>query len=388
MIFSIRKRLLLGTVLAPVLLVAACSASEPETTYSLLLDQIPDTSQTRVGVFLNDFEMAAEVAGISPPDESATADQVIDYLVELSIPPMQIAGHIFVSGWNDFATIFAQQAASRGYDQRHVSATASTGELPRIYEIAYGRFNPAEFATEDPCDECPDFEMFEHKDVKWHSWGDGYSEQQNLHIRHVPPVFDNFGRGGNWLVEENQVIRTLARDDMRDLIDARAGEIDTLGDRKEFMALANAMTELHAYSIYISDKTIEKRLEVYSKPGGYGFSPEQEAALRERLEELPALRPYTAYALGSGLDEDGPFTAAAFYFRDKKDAESSVDELRDAIGEGRSNLDQKPFSRLIIDLETEIDGNVLKAKLRHEEDGQPLWAAFLNNGDMSLFAHE
>lgn len=382
-------RMIFGIVLMSGIGIAACSSSGAETTYTHLLDQIPDTTDTRAGVFLNDMELTAELAGMAPPPEGATSSQVVQYMAEVTRPPMMIyTGHGFASGWSAYAEPFADNAEYRGYDQRHVTASALAGTPPQVYEIIYGRFRPDEFAVGEQCGECPNFQMLEYEGVEWHSWGDGYNEQQNLRIRLSPPVFDQVGRGGNWLVEEDLIFRTLARDDMRTLIDTRSGEIDSLGDRKEFKALANAMTELRAYGIYISEKTIQKTLELYVKPGGYGLTPEQEAALRERLDDIPVLRPYTTYALGSGLDDDGPYSAAAFYFQSPDDASESAGLLVESIAQARTVLDGRPFTQLIVEVETEVDGNILLARLRHREGTRPLWASFLNNNDMSIFAHE
>ena len=354
-------------------------------TYTRLLDQIPDLSETRAGVYLTDYSLAASLIGIAAPGENASNEAVLEYISTYYKPPMRIVNPAFASGMDvTYGVRFIENAPYRGYDQRQVTASATAGEMPSTFEVVFGQFDPAAFAVAIECADCAPAQVMDRDGISWFSWNEEY--EQDLRSRNSPPVFDYLGRGGNWLVEDGTVLRTIARDDMQKIVDTKSGSRSSLGDRNDFVLLANAMFDMNAYSIYISTKTMQKSFDLYVDPGGYGLSPEVEATARAWIDKLPALRPYSTYALGSGIDEEGQYTAVAFVHASEQDAKDSAILLKRVVRVLTRILDQRVWSETFDSVETETDGVVMKAKLRESQQA-PIWGQILDNGE-PLFAHE
>ena len=99
----------------------------------------------------------------------------------------------------------------------------------------------------------------ERRGVTFYIWGEDL--RGDLDIKFGLPAFDAQGRGGRIAVQDQYVFRTIETQAMRKLIDTSVGERRSLAEEEEFSLLAKVMTELRAYSLYLSDQTLDVYVE-------------------------------------------------------------------------------------------------------------------------------
>ena len=175
------------------------------------------------------------------------------------------------------------------------------------------------------------------------------------------------------------------------MIDAHLNEGPSLADVEEFRLLAGGMSQLRAYSMFLSGK-----VELWGLPnnakalaGQDASQADIEAKERELAEAGPWLRPYQAFASGIGKDAEGPYMALALAHADAASAEENVGLLRRIIEEGSSTFYGNPWSDTIDvgSLEIKSEGRLLLAKLRGDIAASGGWLNWVFYVD-SLILHE
>ena len=350
------------------------SPSPTLTIYEELLSLVPDTPETRDGVFINDYTLARELFDISLPGPEADVDRLEEYLLALrpieSGPRLSVAP--FISGFDESGYSRLDYGRHLGFDIRNIDQSVAAGIPPGALEFVRGRFDPR--ATEDAlqaCSECPSPLRGKHGDVPFYSW----EENLAIDIQRVlsPPAFDRLGRGGRVAVRDSHVYRTLKTTDMEALIDTSQGRAPSLADVGEFRHLAGGLTELGAYSAYLSDVTQEL----------------DETPQALTLGDSLVLRPYTAFATGVEIDDGGSYMALVMVHADEGDAEENLGLLRRRIEGTSSSVTGKPWSEAFdVDiLDARSEGRVLLARLRRFGDIGYDWINFIFHRD-PLLLHE
>ena len=346
--------------------------------YVQLLSVIPDTPEIRSGVFLNDYALVrALFEGLLPgPGDD---DREVKSL-------LQDKGNHFadfhetVAGINTFGTQsflgplgkydqFAINAHEYlALDLRFVEQTAWTWSPEGFghLDVAKGGFDPA--ATEralQSCDDCPAPAVQDRGGFRFYSWGG--DNEVGVAPRFSPPVFDHLGRGGQLAVSEEFVFRTFTTPGMEALIDAHSNAAGSLADAEEFVLLAQGLSQVRPHSVLLSgetfflDRLVEMRL-------GAGATEDGRRELASAMSAPQALRPYEAYAMGSGLDENGNYAALVLAHSESEYAEENVEILRRRIEEGTSSAEQ-PWSEQVESAEISAEGRLLLARLRGQIAG-------------------
>ena len=369
----------------------------PKAAYELLLGAIPDSTQARDRVFINDYDLVRRMFDIplpGPGDDDDTLEAFYNRIPPLVYDPdnptpvLQFGGFSFFSPYNPFAFI-RDNLQNLAFDVRNTDQSIVAGHGKQIkMDVVRGRFDPE--ATDKAlgtCSQCPPPGRHEHRGIHFYSWGEDYAEDPA--IRFAPPAFDRLGRGGRVAVLDEYVFHTFGTSEMKALIDARLNEMPSLAGVEEFRLLADGMSQLGAYVMLLTDGSngYDMSLEAIAKSlfrDGDGIPTQSVSEKQKRsLAEAggPLLRPFGAYATGAGIDEDGPYMALAIVHSDDGSAEKNVGLLRSKIEEGTSVFAGEQWSEYINTDTSEIraEGRVLTAKLRG--DIFHSWIRWLNNRD-------
>jgi hypothetical protein len=365
----------LATQTAPATEIASNIETPPANASSFegLLGTIPDTSDTRMSVTINDYAAVRKIFGIQLPGPEAEESALTEYIIGLLGPAniTYVSRGPFITGISDEA----MGDSKREYlalDGRNVDQSVEAGMSPFILEVAHGRFDPAATAQAlDACSECPPPDIVTHNDVSFYSWGE--DAKVGLNKRNMPPAFDHLGRGGRIAVSNEFVYRTIETPGMNALIDSRAGDGQSLADVEEFRLLAQAMSDLDTYSAFFSDQA--HKIEATSP-----------AVLNDLIAKLGGptlLLPYLAYAVGTGHDDTGPYLALALVHRGGISAEENQLRLDRRFS---GNLDSQVWMEGIDEYTSEVQGRVLWAKIRG--DGPASRWKGLTLTIMPLLTHE
>lgn len=281
-----------------------------------------------------------------------------------------------------------------------VDQSLLAGAGPQQWEALRGRFDPD--ATEQALSACsgqcipPDVRE-EYQGVTFYSWGEDF--KGSLGDRLKPPAFDKQGRGGRIAVQDKYIFRTLWIDGMKRLIDASLGRRPSLADAEEFRLMAKELSELGAYSIFLSNDT-QRMFDLDSltvtltgEPGAYDWlvnddemrrkykvffwdsggrsvgvqldSPLEEVQqIRQGLQQS-SLRPYQAFGTGRGLDADGRYIGVVLVHTNEELAGENAVLLRQRIEETLNLAQSKPWSETVDleNMEARVKGRLLVAIL-------------------------
>ena len=349
-----------------------------DTAYAGLLGTIPNTSELRREVYINDYALVRQMFDIPLPGPGDDEDALEEYYKwfpppgfegEAEDPPVPGFGAIsFFGPFNQYRNSKAENLQHLAFDVRRMDESIVVAfALPATLDVVRGRFDPqATGKALESCSECEPPSREEYGGVSYYSWGEDYAV--NPQLRFAPPAFDWLGRGGRIAVLDEYVFRTLGTSDMKVLIDAGLNEGASLADVEEFRLLAGGMSRLGAYTMLLSDD-----VEVWDADDYYVLLLQDGAtgkdvvqAQRELSERGPWLRPYEAFATGAGKDENGHYMALVLVHTADASAEENVGLLRRIIEEEGSVLYDISWSDYIDVDRSEIhaEGRVLLAKFR------------------------
>jgi hypothetical protein len=151
--------------------------------------------------------------------------------------------------------------------------------------------------------------------------------------------------------------------------------------------LSDAMAAEPAYAALFSDDVARYSVEaVAARIAGPDAEPASVAVTVRALRDETLLHPFQAVAMGAATDERGAYMVLALFHPDEATAEDNATRLRDRVAEGRSWIAGQPYSALITEVETRVDGFVLIARLRSDVHG--LWYGTHAAGDALLLMGE
>ena len=372
------------------------SASSP---YDELLRMIPDTPDTRKNIHINDYNRIRSGFGLllrGPEDEDFRELLVPRYSKSGEWATLPRPGEDVYFGPFDMYRVARNEDINQNLhylafdygnmEQSIIAPGAPYGSsTDGRLEVIRGGFEPED--TRDAimaCSECSEPSVNEHRGVSYYGWGDDYV--MNFDRRFDPPVFDQAGRGGHVAVLDSYVIRTLGEREMKTLIDVSLNEGRSLADVEEFRVLASGMNELGAYAMYLSDDVelwaLDEYLEALREDERFGFEGH-----RSIENTGPWLRPFEAFAVGVGEDEDGVYMALVLLHADDVSAKENVERLRRIVKEERSAWTGDPWSAHfdVERLEIDAEGYALLSKLGVPSSA--FWIKWLLHAD-SLILYE
>ncbi len=363
--------------------------------YEALLAIIPDTPDVRGYLHIADYDLARQMFSAStfplpgPEDDDEAVAAFNSWL-----PPMSreeigvVAPNLSFMGISPFFSLSPNSIDLQyfAFDIRNMDQSITTGVSG--YDVVQGRFNSeAADATLKSCIECPAPGIEEHRGITFYSWGEDYAASPEL--RNSPPAFDHLGRGGRFAILEEYVIRTLGTPEMKAAIDAHLKEVPSIADVREFQLLVKGMSRLVVYGMFLTDGVELWELSSYAKAlaGPDASQADVEAKKRELSAGGPWLRPYGAFGVGGGKDEDGPYMALVLVHTNGDLAEENVGLLRRIFEEASSAYYDIPWSDEIDinSLEINAEGPLLLARIRGPIVASGLqWVNFVDN----LILHE
>ncbi len=373
--------------------------SEGGSAYEGLLSLIPDSPETRKEVFINDYALARRLFDIplpGPGDGDEALREFYDWIPPMGYDPENPTPVIQFGATSFFGPVnhiqyLRDNLQHLAFDVRNLDQSISTGVPPGRMDIEQGRFDTqaADRALE-ACSECAPLIREEYKGVAYYAWGeDGLSQEPDK--KWAPPAFDRLGRGGRIAVFEEYLVRANTSAGIRSIIDAMLNETSSLANVEEFRLLGEAMSELGAYVMMLSDDVEAHTVDGLARQSlGDGASRSDMDAFKQQVSEAVGdelLRAYVAYATGAGLDEGGAYMALALAHADPAAAEENVERLRMSIETGMSLYYGQPWTDSIDVGASEFSskGSVLLAKLRGDFFGN--WLSWVHQRD-SLILHE
>jgi hypothetical protein len=326
--------------------------------YQALLGLIPDNEATRQYAGITNYALLHALYGIEPPAEPADEEAWQAYIgqdawdeVSDNTPVAWLVSRpTFLSRVDRQDTFFL--GTYLGY--RGVELEVSAGAPPEVYEALYGEFEPdAALAAIDDCAVCAGPAMAQHAGVTYYSWGDDF--QQDLRVRLHPPVFDQLGRGGHYVLDPEHVFRALWEEGLIAMIDAWRDEAVSLADDADFRTAAEHIEALGAFSATFSTLdgiAVDLGFLESLSSNTYGV-------------DLGSLMPPAVNASANGLDAGGaPYLALVRVYASDAGLQDQEAVLTRLFSETAFNEDMR---RGRVSVESEVNGAVLTLILRPKE---------------------
>lgn len=346
-----------------------CSSTETTSpsTFLELLNLVPASVVDTVSscpLLLIDYASAYAEYGITvtTPDDIATLRD------KNNISYIFAAYGSFITGYGDRALLPLIRKNHVGYDVTCIDAEIQFGTPPKDAVVAIGRFNTQ--ATDDALSHQDDwansikarYAKEEYHDIIIHSWGDGFKTDLS-NIFH-PPHLDQLGRAKPLAVTDRYLFYHPSIDAVKEIINSSQHQIKSLADLQELAAIANGLASLQAHIALV---------------GG------SDLAVGLTYTAAPLLKKFDVFGTGLGRDEKGTYVAVVLYHKNSDNALANVSLLKEHITKSSSIAADKPWSEFITDIQVNIEGNTLLAKLYTTD--VHLWANWLWDYD-NLLAHE
>jgi DNA-binding CsgD family transcriptional regulator len=388
-------------------------AEQPSSRWLDALRHVPNTDESRRWVKMNDHAEVRRILGIPVPDPHADEEELGEYVWKLLAvgPEPDDGGYEYTGlvlpeflGSNHYPTRLADWKTELGFMIGDVDLDLETGSAHEMglldgeadgvippwirYQLLRGRFE------RDAIDEAVQTDPF---------WGDLLSEESHRGVGYYAwGNVDRFegpgsgprrlGKGHCLALNDDYAYWMLSTDGIEQMIDAAAGERESLADVEEFRLLAQGLDSLDTYTALFTDDTHRFSESEVAQAACVPQSQCEEERLEAILAELrlqPHLLPFDAVATGAGRDFAGPYTAVILVHESEELARENVQRLKQAIAEGTSMMEvlpwgALPWSEIIHEFEVSSSGRLVLGKLYSEHSA--LWWPLVLDGD-SLLLH-
>jgi hypothetical protein len=304
------------------------------TVFEELLARFPDDDASRANIQLFNSAGIQSALGLEPLEPGAGIeawlelirgiDRVgeVDPLIQLSavIPlwPSEFRGHLEGIDWHrdvafDFGSV-EQYAINR-----IPTFLGAENSVDRIYEVAFGKFDPA--ATEAAlavCD-CDQPDLNEYGGFTYYSWDEEFT--QDLDRRLAPPLYDGLGRGPRVMIGHAEAFWTMSDATMEQYIDVLNGSLPSIEADPDYIAAVRWMAAMG---------TIDNMVLASRNLGVESIKDDDE--LREEVMHAPLLKRFLAFASGTGYDGERIFDALVVVHADEATAEANASLLLNRIG--------------------------------------------------------
>ena len=331
--------------------------------FSDLLRFVPDEAEWRERVTMADLAAIREHYGL---EQVGGADGMLEMQMVMGTDDLGLAtvrAGILGAEAQYTAGAMDRWEVGFGFGFGEIDRTLTGGfGPPRNIYVAGGRFDAAGVEeTLAGCGECEPHEEREYAGQRYLAWGDQW--QMHLALREALPAFDHFGRGGLFVFTDEHVLRSNWAEDVEWMIDASWGD-NSLGERAEFAEVAAAADELGLFALVLTDATqggVGAAELIESFRGHDRFDDIEDAWTTDEGEI--ALRPYSVWGAGSGVDDEGAFTAVILAHSSEEAAAENVGRLEERLATGSSVWREQTWSEMFSKVAVSSDGAVLTAKL-------------------------
>jgi hypothetical protein len=364
----------------------------------MLLSYVPDYEAARAGVWISDFDLARSIFDVELPD-STDRDAIVSYVTELNRLADAERGDflfkgLYLTGFGDTRQAIEARAAMRehvGFAQAEIKQSVMFTDSSNPREIIFGNIDPT--LTRDlvmGCEVCPVAHVQSTGEVDTISWET--ESISNLTLRFAPPLFDSGGVGGYLSVSDGIAWRTRDNDGTEQLISTAASPGSSLASSDNYVEFVRTMLDAGVYSMFVSGKTVGKEdpirfAESVILDTGYGLTQEQwnRLAAAVLLSRFPDK--YGLYAVASGVDGNGPYSAIVYKYDTLAEAQDNADRLAELVKSGVATFS---FFRDIdgwsAGVEATTIGNTVWVTWRNISLG--LSAVSLLNDSVPIFVHE
>jgi hypothetical protein len=356
------------------------------------LSVIPNTDSNRFSVVINDYVQMRKQFQINALYTDATDDEQIAYIQNLIsmgrngdmtgrllAPGAQIG---FISGYA-YLQLGIGLLRNLGLGYWMIDQEAQAGWPPINFSIVKGTFDPektrqalAVSAKNDP----PTIETYLENEI--YSWG---KEDYALDLTKVlaPPVYDNLGRGGRFVFQDNYAFRANGMPEIKLVLDAQNGRQTSLADNKDYKLLAQELSSQNAMCAMLSTNT---QTISSVKDSLYSYWSGKPEDLDKYLAQGPKLLPYQTMALGLSKDEKGLYAIIVLVHADNETAAKNESLLKQRIEETNSILYSKKWTTFFSSSSITSRGRVLMAKL-YGDNVCRMWIQWYYQND-PLILHE
>lgn len=384
--------LTVSLILAFVLGTHACGGNGESGTASRwidLLGQIPDTTETRHYVVMNDYARVREAFDIKLPKQDASETKLLAYLQQVMreeaepYPRLRLfPAPIFATGPVPSPPLDGMME-DLGFTIASVDQDVRAGAEPVVFQVLRGRFD--EEAVDRAVRNDPAFsdilEEASHLGVDYYVWGEDFAGDPEDASAGRPP-----GVGHRLAIHGEYVYWAASIDGLEAIIEAGAGQKPSLADDEAYRLLAEGLESLQTYTALFTDDTDRLSLSTVARMKvGLGAPPDAVETVREQLEAQPHLLRYQAYATGAGVDLEGEYAAVALVHDDAETAERNAQRLADRINQATDPNSPEPLSELFDAFEISTDGPLVLAKLYTSRE--IFWLRLLSEPN-SLLLHE
>jgi hypothetical protein len=321
-----------GTAVGTVgLFVAAPNAGAARDPWRALLSRVPASGTFADAVIVNDYAAARAAA-----DLTRDPDRIHDLLQLEETTGVAPSGLLAAQGPGD------PLAEELGIHTRDVERDLVAGNPPDKLTVLEGSIDPTRVRRTVKADDAFSDRLVtaHHAGRRYYTWG-----SERVDPRRRTPLRP-LGIGGNLAVDPPFAAWSDRAANIEASIDAAAGNVPSLADDRDLMAVADALEEQGAYAGFLSVRAVA--------PGVATGGP-------------TPLAPYDALAIGPILESaDQPVMVVALAYPDATIARTQAGRLR-ALAEDGTSVAGDRWSELVTVDDVTTDGRVVMGRLRTEK---------------------
>jgi hypothetical protein len=266
--------------------------------------------------------------------------------------------------WNVLRYNADEWQRNMGFVMADMDQEAFASRIPPVdqYQVLVGRFDRAKIEAalkSDPIND--DLQVVTYSGVPYFSAADdGMTLGKRSNLRPL-------GQGLRLSLIDNQMFYTNFTRTMQEMIDAHQDRIQSLADLETYQLLTDGLVRLDAFAgILSSESQAQSRMKEFYKdiindPGeGPGSLIRQTMA--KQLQREVFLKPYQAFAVGEGLDENGYYMAVVLLNADQQTANDNAALLEKQIKQSKVGEDQ-PWTGIIDSMKITSAGRLTLARL-------------------------
>jgi len=348
----------------------AARSGPNDATIDSMLALLPDNATTTGSpVVVNLYWRAAQAAHIQIPAATADETTLSRFAVRLNGSPVAVAGSSLTQQMNEYG---AQTQKQIGFNAADIAADTEVQAQPRSYLAVRGHFDPK---TADAGLRADPHWKSVLKTPKYHgttvySWlADNAIDMGNVHTG----LFTDIGQSRRFAFPNDSTFLYGKSDTViHDLVDAAAGDTNTLAAAPDYRAAAAALDAQGVYSAqFIRPQSIDDFLKVLQQR-----SPPPPAstvnAIRTQLGKH-TLAAYQLAAIGVAIRDGKSAVVVVIVNADGKSARANEGRLRDVIDAGASQQSNAPWSTLFSVQQVTVSGPVTVGLLRPQSGALTAW---------------
>jgi hypothetical protein len=262
------------------------------------------------------------------------------------------------SRYNPFdSTSIEEYGITVGFTLEDIGQMITSGKNPQVYEAYRGTFTEDAISNAVKTGPLNDQLVTEqYGNQTFYRWGE--DNLVNLEQRSsVRPL----GKGHRLALVDDFVFWMTGTEGIESMLDSYNNKQDSLADVEEFKLLAEELEELDVTHAYFSFDTrsyaeIKEWLELAGD--AFEINQNQQQCINESIEETPLLKPYSTFATGAGLDNNGYYMVVVLLNPDEDTARQNAELLKQRINDTKSIWQGYEWMKCIESMNIESEGKI------------------------------